>query len=325
MIDLLEAIDIKKGYRSTEVLKGICLTVRPGEIVSMLGQNGAGKTTSIRIFSTLLQADSGSLRLFGEDPEFRRDEVIRRIGYVGQDTERSAYARLTVEENLLFFGRLMGLSKKVIKERIEHIATYFEFEDKLGEEFMKLSGGQKQTVIIMRSLLHNPDLIFLDEPTKGLDPVRAREIRSFLIRYVRHEGKSLLLTSHILPEVEQLADRVAFMKDGRIDFLDTPQAACDQLGYKDVIEIRACGRTDVFKQKMSGLGRARLLSEGEGGRLVYGTNDFLKAAELCRDCFSKGDNLEFLHRKVSLEDAYLHFTGKDLNFGGAENETEKAI
>jgi ABC-2 type transport system ATP-binding protein len=302
----LRASELKRSFGGNEVLKGVSLNIRPGEIVAILGQNGAGKTTTIRIFSTLLKYDSGELSLFGEDP-FRSkniDLLRRRIGYVGQDSERSAYGRLTAEENLLFFGRLLGMRKSEIKRKISLLSASFHFDEKLGEQFMKLSGGQKQTLVIMRALLHDPELIFLDEPTKGLDPVRAREIRSFLKKYVKENGKTLLLTSHILPDVEYLADRVAFMKSGKIEYVDTPENVCSILGYSDIIEVDGGEAGEEIGEYVSSHPDMRLLSRTEGN-FVLGTNSFFKDLEgICKI----SDRIGFSHRKANLEDAYLHFT-----------------
>jgi ABC-2 type transport system ATP-binding protein len=308
-VTILEADGIRKSYRGKEVLRGISLAVHPGETVAVLGQNGAGKTTLIRILGTLLRQDSGRVLMFGKEP-FSRDsntDLLRQqIGYVGQDSERSAYGRLTVRENLIFFGRLMGLRYKTVQARIAELAQCFEFENKLNTLFMNLSGGQKQTVVIMRALLHNPQLVFLDEPTKGLDPVHAQGIRCFLKRYVSGNGKTMLLTSHILQDVEYLADRVAFLRNGTIAYMDTPEHICSLPGYSDVIEITGAGESVM--QRVSKLPDIRILAAGNG-KLVLGVNDFLGTI---MHLYTQG-GCEFSHRKVNLEDAYLYFTSSELN------------
>lgn len=309
-MQILVADNIRKSYNGKGVLKDISFSINRGEIFAILGQNGAGKTTTIRILSTLLRQDSGRVLLFGEEP-FRSGnigELRRKIGYVGQDSERSAYGRMTVEENLLFFGRLMGLTVKETRRQIHVFAEAFQFEHKLKEQFMKLSGGQKQTVVIIRALLHDPQLIFLDEPTKGLDPVRALEIRRYLKQYVRDNGKTLLLTSHILPDVEYLADRVAFLRDGQIEYIDTPDRACSLLGYSDILEIT--GKKEAVLTCLHDCPDHRLLSEGEG-KVVIGTNNFFGVLDMFRGI----EGFRFSHRKANLEDAYLYFTQSEQNGG----------
>jgi ABC-type multidrug transport system, ATPase component len=301
---VLEADTVCKSYGTKKVLRGMSLAVHSGEIIAVLGQNGAGKTTFMRILSTLLQQDSGVVHLFGEEPFSRTSDISRlrmQIGYVGQDSERSAYGRLTVRENLLFFGRLMGLSKKEVLERITELACCFEFDDKLDSLFMNLSGGQKQTVVIIRALLHNPKLVLLDEPTKGLDPVRAQSIRVFLKKYIVGRGKTMLLTSHILQDIEYLSDRVAFLRNGTIPYCDTPARICGVLGYSDIIEIS--GASDRIRNFILNRNNVHVLSD-DGTKLLLGMNDI---NYLIQNIAVLG-NCELSYRKVNLEDAYMYLT-----------------
>jgi ABC-2 type transport system ATP-binding protein len=323
-MDLLEAYQIRKSYQTKEVLKGISMNIRQGETVAILGQNGAGKTTTIKIFASLLQHDSGELLLFGQEPVKgkNQDAMLRRIGYVGQDSERSAYGRLTAEENLVFFGSLMGLEKKKIKRRIALLADDFQFGDLLHEQFMKLSGGQKQTMIIMRALLHDPELLFLDEPTKGLDPLRSWQIRSYLKKYIREQGKTLVLTSHIMPDVEYLADRIAFMRSGEIVLTDTPENACASLAYSDIVEVRAFEKADEIKKYLLAHTDVSILQDTFEGRLVLGTNDFFAVMDALKTGFDPDGKMEFLHRKASLEDAYLCFAQTDAGQSKGERDND---
>lgn len=323
-MNLLEANEIRKSYQTKEVLKGISMDIRQGETVAILGQNGAGKTTAIKIFASLLQHDAGELHLFGLEPMKGKNlgTIRRRIGYVGQDSERSAYGRLTAQENLLFFGSLMGLEKKEVKRKIALLADDFQFGDLLHEQFMKLSGGQKQTMIIMRALLHDPELLFLDEPTKGLDPLRAFQLRTYMKKYIREQGKTLVLTSHIMPDVEYLADRIAFMRAGRIEIMDTPENACLRLACSDIVEVAAFEKANELKAYLPVHTDCRLLNDTPEGRLVWGTNDFFGVMDALRNSFDPDGKMEFQHRKVSLEDAYLHFVqaGYEQVKGGNGNE-----
>jgi ABC-2 type transport system ATP-binding protein len=323
-MELLEASQIRKSYKTREVLSGVSMTIRKGETVAILGQNGAGKTTTIKIFASLLQHDAGELFLFGQEPMKCKnpDAVRRRIGYVGQDSERSAYGRLTAQENLVFFGSLMGLKTKEIKRQIAILANDFQFGDLLHEQFMKLSGGQKQTMIIMRALLHNPDLLFLDEPTKGLDPLRAFQIRTYLKKYIGEQGKTLVLTSHIMPDVEYLADRIAFMQSGKIVLTDTPEKVCARLTYSDIVEVAAYEKANDLKKYLLDHTDICILKDTFEGRLVLGTNDFFGVIDAIRNSFDQDGKMEFQHRKASLEDAYLHFVqaGSEPDKGGNCNE-----
>ncbi|MCL5999122.1 MAG: ABC transporter ATP-binding protein [Chloroflexi bacterium] len=191
----LSAQHVQKRYGQYQALLDASLDVRAGEIMALLGPNGAGKTTLIKILVTLISKDAGKVEILGHDLDRDPESIRHLIGYVGQDTERSAYARLTVWENLNFFGALRGMTAHEIRSQVDKLATFFDFNGQMDKQFVTLSGGQKQTVVIMRALLHDPPLVCLDEPTKGLDPLIARRIRAFLKRFVREQGKSLLLTS----------------------------------------------------------------------------------------------------------------------------------
>ncbi len=328
-MDLLEAYQIRKSYKTKEVLKGISMNIRQGETVAILGQNGAGKTTTIKIFASLLQHDSGELFLFGQEPMKMKnpDAIRRRIGYVGQDSERSAYGRLTAEENLVFFGSLMGFEEKEVKRRIALLSDDFQFGDKLHEQFMRLSGGQKQTMIIMRALLHDPELLFLDEPTKGLDPLKSLKIRNYLKKYIREQGKTLVLTSHIMMDVEYLADRIAFMRSGEIVLMDTPENACARLAYSDIVEVKAYEKADEMKEYLIAHTDISILQDTFEGWLVLGTNDFFGVMDAIRNSFDPDGKLEFLHRRASLEDAYLQFaqSGEEQSKGGSGNESYNSV
>ncbi len=223
----LSARNICKRYGKFTALNGASLDLYPGEILALLGPNGAGKTTLIKILATLLQKDLGSVEILGHDLDQETETIKHLIGYVGQDSERSAYPRLTVWENLMFFGSLRGMDKKEIRSQANALIDHFDFQDQMNKLFVTLSGGQKQTVVIMRALLHDPPVIYLDEPTKGLDPIIARRIRAFLKYFAHEQGKTLLLTSHILSEVDEMADRVALIEKGRIHIVDLPERLKD--------------------------------------------------------------------------------------------------
>jgi len=168
-------------------------------------------------------------------------QVAHLCGWVAQDSERSAYPRLTVRENLRFFGALRALPRRTLDARVALLAEELGFAARLDALFGTLSGGQKQAVIIARALLHDPPVAFLDEPTKGLDPVAAHHVRAFLRRQVRG-GLALLLTSHVVGDLDALADRVAVVHQGRIRTEASPATLVAALGAKDAAEVeRALG------------------------------------------------------------------------------------
>jgi ABC-2 type transport system ATP-binding protein len=306
----LTATTIRKHYGAATALQDATLTLHQGEILALLGPNGAGKTTLIKILATLLTKDSGQVNIMGYDLDHQSQEIRHLFGYVGQDTERSAYARLTVRENLHFFGALRGMKKREINEQIEKLADYFTFARHLEQLFVHLSGGQKQTVVIMRALLHNPPVIYLDEPTKGLDPLIAQKIRTFLRMYVQQEGKALLLTSHILSEVDELADRVALIHRGRIPLVGTPATLKAAVGARDFIELEKAALSPATQQRLQGLGAVLFARERTPAWLSLAVADPLVGMEEIIQVLRQEElRPRFRHHTVSLEDAFIHHIG----------------
>jgi ABC-2 type transport system ATP-binding protein len=307
----LSADNIRKRYGSFQALQDASLEIQPGEIFALLGPNGAGKTTLIKILVGLIQKDAGSVNIFGLDLDRNLEAIRHQVGYVGQDTERSAYARLTVWENLTFFGSLRGLSAAQIRAQVDSLADYFDFHSQMNKLFVTLSGGQKQTVVIMRALMHDPALIFLDEPTKGLDPLIARRIRAFLKVYAHERGKALLLTSHVLSEVDELADRVALIQAGHIPVHGTPAELKAALGAQDFVELQKQQLSPALLEQISRLPEVRTSLEREPGWISYGVSDPLEGAEaILKTLRQNGAQTSFRHHSVTLEDAFLHHIGQ---------------
>ncbi|MEZ4867410.1 MAG: ABC transporter ATP-binding protein [Caldilineaceae bacterium] len=299
-----------KRYGDATALHDASLALRQGEILALLGPNGAGKTTLIKILATLLAKDGGQVNIMGYDLDRHPHEIRHLFGYVGQDTERSAYARLTVRENLHFFGALRGMKKGEIDQQINKLAHYFDFEHQLGQLFVHLSGGQKQTVVIMRALLHNPPVIYLDEPTKGLDPITAQKIRTFLRAYVHREGKALLLTSHILSEVDELATRVALIHRGRIPLEGTPASLKAAIGASDFIEIEQTPLAPATQARLQGLPSVLFRVERAPAWLSLAVADPLVGMEeIIQVLRQEQVRPRFRQRTVSLEDAFIHHIG----------------
>jgi ABC-type multidrug transport system ATPase subunit len=205
-------------------LRGISVEVREGEAVALLGANGAGKTTLMRILATLLLPTRGSARLAGHDAVREPAAVRRQLGYhAGSDL--GFYARLTGRENLRFFGRLNRLSNQYLDERIRSLGEEFHLGDGLDRQVRTLSAGTIQRLSLLRSLLHQPKVLLLDEPTRSLDAIAAAEFRRYLKQEViSAQGSALLFASHFLPEIELLADHVAILQEGSIIAFDTPAA-----------------------------------------------------------------------------------------------------
>ncbi|HWZ98165.1 MAG TPA: ABC transporter ATP-binding protein [Candidatus Dormibacteraeota bacterium] len=216
-------------------LQEISLQVHAGEAVALLGANGAGKSTMLRILSTLLLPTSGHARVAGHDAAQSPSEVRRNLGYhAGSDL--GFYARLTARENLFFFGRLNRLSSSAARERIAQFAAQFELSEALDRQVRTLSSGTIQRLSLARALLHAPRVLLLDEPTRSLDAIAASSFRHFLKSQVLKRGTtSLLFASHSLQEIELLANRVAILKQGRLLAFDSP-AVLKQKTFSNSLE-----------------------------------------------------------------------------------------
>ncbi|MEL6382855.1 MAG: ABC transporter ATP-binding protein [Cyanobacteria bacterium J06626_18] len=202
-----------RGKRRFEAVKGVSLTLHQGEVLAFLGPNGAGKTTTIKMIAGLVRPDKGQVSILGEDPH-RKAKSLRQIGAV-LEGNRNLYWRLTPEENLEYFGVLRRVPRRVARRRGIELLDRFGLQEKRRTPVQKLSRGMQQKVAIAVSLIHNPQLLLLDEPTLGLD-VEASETVKQLVRQIAREGCAILLTTHQLDVAEELSDRVAIIRQGRI-------------------------------------------------------------------------------------------------------------
>ncbi len=203
--------DPKKG----EILavKEISFEARPGEVFGLLGVNGAGKTTAMRMLSTLIQPTSGEAQVAGFDIRTQSEQVRANIGFLSSTT--TLYGRLTGFEILEYFGQLYGLFDAQLKDRIRYVTEHFNLNDFAGQLCDKMSTGQKQRISISRSILHDPKVMFFDEPCSGLDVVTAQAVMEF-IEAAKAEGKTILFSTHIMSEAERLCDDIAFVHQGEI-------------------------------------------------------------------------------------------------------------
>lgn len=203
-------------------LSNVSLTVRRGEIFGLIGRNGAGKTTLTKIIATLVRPTTGTVTVNGYD-SVREEEQVRKQNGLASAEERSFYWRLTVEQNLIFFARLYGLSDRLARRRISELLTQFELESSARKRVGQLSTGNKQRMAVARALLNSPPVLLLDEPTRSLDPLAAARMCALIAALARGEPPvTILLTSHNLTEIEELCERVAIISRGRIRITDTP-------------------------------------------------------------------------------------------------------
>lgn len=218
---------LTKQYRSVEALKGIDLEVGAGELFAYLGPNGSGKTTTIKILTGLAQPTSGEAFLGGFHIERDSMQAKRQCGLVPQTINLDH--ELTVFENMDLHGRLFHMGRRERAARIDELLEYIEIRDRRDSPVKELSGGLKRRVMVARALMHSPRILFMDEPTVGLDPSIRRRIWS-LVKRIQQAGTTIFLTTHYIEEAEFLAERVAFLDEGRIVALDSPRSLMSRLG-----------------------------------------------------------------------------------------------
>ena len=230
----IETRGLTKRFNSFTAVDHVDLGVRREEIYGFLGPNGAGKSTTIRMLSTLLTPTSGTATVDGFDVVRQANEVRKRIGLVSE--KMIMYPRLTALENLMFFGSLYGMDRETLRKRSEELIGMVKltpFKDKLVGGY---SSGMRQRVNVIRAILHDPDILFLDEPTTGLDPQSTRFVRD-LVKGLKRRGHTIVLTTHIMEEADELSDRVCIIDHGKIMAVDSPQALKDEYSASSLLDV----------------------------------------------------------------------------------------
>lgn len=232
MIDVISCRDLAFSYGSFQALRDMTFSVEKGQVFALLGPNGAGKTTTIRVLNGLLRPSAGQCSVLGLNPDSQGAEIRRRTGVL---TETPAlYERLTAWQNLQFFGSLSDMSAAQIKERGGFYLHALDLEERADHRVETYSKGMKQRLALARALLHDPELLFLDEPTSGMDPYAARQVEELIYRISKDEGRSVILCTHRLFEAEKVCDYVAVMRNGSIAAAGT----LDELRRQVTPEIR---------------------------------------------------------------------------------------
>ncbi len=299
-----------KRYGQRTAVNGVSFSVQAGEVFGLLGPNGAGKTTTISILATLLQPDEGQITIGGYDLRTQAAAAKPLIGFVPQ--ELALYPTLNAWDNLAFFGRIYGLHGKQLHARIESVLSLVRLRDRAGEAVRNFSGGMKRRLNIAAGLVHQPSVLFLDEPTVGVDP----QSRNFIFEHVaqlKAEGMTIIYTTHYMEEAERLCDRVAIMDEGRIVAMDTTRALINLLGGGVIYVGLPPDAAEALLPAVRALPYVRSAS-AQDGRLKLETSDakpaLLALIELCNAHNAAILSLEVL--EPNLESVFLHLTGKRL-------------
>ncbi len=300
---IIEAVNVQKSFGSSQALGGIHLSVQSGECVGLLGPNGAGKSTFINIVYGAAERTGGDLRVFGEDPTQRAQQIKRRLGVVPQ--ENALDEGLTVLENMRLFARFVSLAKEKTDERIESLLGYMSLDHKKTAPIRSLSGGMKRRLAFVRALLAEPELLILDEPTTGLDPA-VRHLLWQKVSDLKKLGKTILITTHYMHEAEVLCDRIIILNQGKV---------VDEGSPRSLIEKHAPGFVSIYAN-IPGI-EEQLRKQLVDGWVLYKQQDTwcLRAPTLTAlVSFQETQKQTPLQMRPSnLEDVYLKLTGEELS------------
>lgn len=304
----------KKEKGVIEALKNINIEVRKGEIFGLLGPNGAGKTTLIKILTTLLLPTSGKAYVLGFDVENDTLRIREKINMVSGG-EWAGYGILTVKENLWMFSQFYGISSKKAKRDIEKYLEIFGLKEDGNTKISKLSTGMRQKMNIIRGILSDPEVLFLDEPTLGLDVQIARTVRSFIKMWIKEkENRTILLTTHYLNEADELCNRIAIIDNGMIHALDTPQGLKRLLKNKIIYSIEL-ERNRYFKLEELPYTTKFIVNPVKEGKveIKFQIQDEAKIVDIFNYLKEKGFILtSFRKREPTLEDVFIEIVGKEL-------------
>ncbi len=317
MSDIIVVEDLVKKFGDLVAVNGVSLKIRKGEVFALLGPNGAGKTTTIHIISTLLKPTSGKVSVAGYDVVRSPDQVRKKIGIVFQDP--SLDNQLTGYDNMYIHGRLYGLRGRELHEKIVKLLDLVELKDFTYKKVMYYSGGMRRRLEIARSLLHEPEILILDEPTIGLDP----QSRARIWEYIRFLKKSyditILMTTHYMDEAEELADRVAIMDRGKILAMGTAEELKSMLGH-DVIYVTLNNDNGDICHFFNFTKSCRSLG---GGKIELVVDNASRALpEVFRVVEVHGLRItEVSYRRPTLNEVFLHLTGRELRDSGESHTT----
>ncbi len=305
----IETKNLSRKFDAVNAVQDVSICVSAGMVFGYLGPNGSGKTTTIRLLLGLLEPSSGSAVVLGHDtvrqPQTIRQESGALLEYTG------LYERMSAEDNLEFYGRVWHIPANERKSRIRELLTSIDLWDRRKDTVRDWSRGMRQKLAVARALLHRPRLVFLDEPTAGLDPVAAAALRQDLERLVRQEGLTVFLTTHNLPEAEKLCDQVAVIRKGKLLAVGTPDELKRRQGNKRVI-ITGSGFTPQAVMAVSGYPQVSAANMENNGKLIIDLSEDIQTASLVQLLVGAGVEIDEVNReKASLEDIFLNLVEEE--------------
>ncbi len=308
---VLQTQNLTKTYGSLTAVRDLTLDVIEGEVFGFLGPNGAGKTTSINMMVGLLRPDAGQVIIRGQQIANGSDDIRARVGVCPQDIV--LWERLTCFEQLQFIGRMYGLSGSDARRRGEQLLADLDLTEKRRQQARTLSGGMQRRLNLALALVHDPEIVVLDEPEAGLDPQSRVKVREFIQSLARR--KTVILTTHNMDEADRVADRIAIIDHGELLVLDTPAALKRQVGEGDVVEIHLEGQIDTIRIEQTLPALAAEVMVDEGRKLL--TIRALNAVGALPAILTQLENIgvqagEVRVRENTLEDVFIQLTGRRL-------------
>ncbi len=304
-MELIKVQQLVKKFDELVAVDDVSFSIGQGEVFGFLGPNGAGKTTTLSILSTLLKPTSGKAYVNGYDVENQKSQVRKSIGVVFQDPTLDE--ELTARENMDIHGRLYGMRNR--REKIDELLKLVELENRKNQLVKQFSGGMKRRLEIARGLLHEPQILFLDEPTLGLDPQTRNHLWDYIRELNRRKGVTIILTTHYMDEAEKLSDRVAIIDHGKIIAMDTPKALKEQLGGS-LIRIESPQSNKIY-EKLDGLTWLNTKNPHNGYVDVTLKNAEQRVAEVIK--LLNDVPIESVSLQIpTLEDVFLSYTGKTI-------------
>ncbi len=303
---------LKRSIKEVVAVDDVSFEVAPGELFGLLGPNGAGKTTTVKMLATLLIPTSGTAQVLGHDVVKDAKIVQRSIGFIFGG-ERGLYWRLSAIDNLRYFASLYHVDPAVTKKRIPYLLDLVGLHDRGDEKVGGYSRGMKQRLHVARTLLHDPEILFLDEPTIGLDPVGARDFRQ-VIRNLQSERKTILLTTHYMFEADALCQRVAVINQGRIVALDTPDNLKQIVVDLSIVEVEMFGGAELVLNQIRALPFVAAVTIEDRDQKQALLVQSPRGAEAVPDimaCLSDQRVGKVIVREPTLEDAYVRLVGGD--------------
>ncbi len=308
---MLETVKLSKTFKNIKAVDEIDLYLNRGESVGLLGPNGAGKSTTISMISSLMKPTSGDVLLNGKSTIKDPSEIRKVLGVVPQ--EIALYEELSAYENLKFFGEVYSVDKKRLEERIQYTLEMVGLKERQKGLIKTFSGGMKRRVNIAAALLHEPEILILDEPTVGIDPQSRNHILETVKRLNEEQGTTVLYTSHYMEEVEQLCDRVYIVDHGKLVASGTINELLSILSSEDTIQIQLSQTTDSLIEKVSAIDHVLRVDETKEGIRVISKKGSNLLSQIVQ--IAESEDLQIVHFEVevpSLEDVFLHLTGKTL-------------